>query len=255
MEYISHSDYTKMLKGFGKEVPKEMLKESLEKEGNAFTAGLAKAKKGETFKVNGKAVKDTSGYDDSNVKEATINDEYPESWKMREGDEMEEGINLPSPEMQATGPTIQTVESDQLNRFSALSPSERDQLKEYIESIKTIKQEISKLVSKVKPGAVMEADETIPAEVKPAYQDPSKHQKAGGDRTALVMKKGEMWEDGTDESGDDIEQTLDPKIHQALHKLIQILKAEGLDAEDIQMLVKHEIETAGQQAVMGQWDM
>ena len=318
MEYISHSDYTKMLKGFGKETPKEMLKEGVE-EGNAFTAGLAKAKKGETFKVDGKAVKDTSGYDDSNVKEASINDEYPESWKMREGDEashdratavaerlkergmdeeavhiylvddmnldnatatavidsvfygagqgpvsdyskrrradMDEGINLPSPEMQATGQTIVTAESDQLNRFSALSPDEREQLKEYIQSIKTIKQEISKLVSKAKPGTMMEAEETIPAEVKPTYQDPSKKQKAGGDRTALVMKKGEMWEDGTDESGDDIEQTLDPKIHQALHKLIQILKAEGLDAEDIQMLVKHEIETAGQQAVMGQWDM
>lgn len=298
MEYISHSDYTKMLKGFGKETPKEMLKESLEKEGNAFTAGLAKAKKGETFKVDGKAVKDTSGYDDPSVKEATINDEYPESWKMREGDEAshdratavaerlkaqgmdeesvyiylvddmnldnataqavcdsvfgtKEGLNLPSPEMQATGQTIVTAENDQLNRFSALSPDEREQLKEYIESIKTIKQEISKLVSKVKPGAVVETEEKIPAEVKPAYQDPSKHQKAGGDRTALVMKKAEMWED--DEASDEFK--LDPKLHQVLHKLVAALKKSGLDAEDIQLLVKHEMEKKGEEAVMGQWDM
>jgi hypothetical protein len=151
--------------------------------------------------------------------------------------------------MQATGPTIQTVESDQTNRFSALSPSEREQLKEYIESIKTIKQEISKLVGKAKPGTMMETEETIPAEVKPTYQDPSKKQKAGGDRTALVMKKGEMWED------DAAEPTISPKLHTIVSKLIAALKAEGLDDEDIQMLVKHEIETVGQQDVMGQWDM
>lgn len=40
-----------------------------EVEGNAFTAGLAKTKKGGTFKLGGKKVKDTSNYDDSSVKE------------------------------------------------------------------------------------------------------------------------------------------------------------------------------------------
>ena len=65
MEYISHEDYKKMLTGFGKEVPKAKLNEGLEKEGNAFTAGLAKTKKGGEFKVGDKAVKDTSNYDSS----------------------------------------------------------------------------------------------------------------------------------------------------------------------------------------------
>ena len=50
MEYISHTDYTKMLNNFGKEAKQALNESSLEKEGNAFTAGLAKAKKGETFK-------------------------------------------------------------------------------------------------------------------------------------------------------------------------------------------------------------
>jgi len=64
-EYISHVDYKKMMENFKKGTPKKMLKEGLEKEGNAFTAGLAKAKKGEKFKVGDKAVKDTSNYDAS----------------------------------------------------------------------------------------------------------------------------------------------------------------------------------------------
>lgn len=44
-----------------------------EKEGNAFTAKLAKTKKGDTFEIGGKKVKDTSNYDDSSVKEKKMN--------------------------------------------------------------------------------------------------------------------------------------------------------------------------------------
>jgi len=227
-----------MLNNLGKEAKQALNESSLEKEGNAFTAGLAKAKKGETFKVDGKTVKDTSGYDNPSVKENTdaeldstlsnlatrlkgqtlpydkleqiaaalekqgheINarylqdylkkhdvkvneydykDNYPGSWGYREGEMKDEGLNLPSPDMQATGPTIQTVEGAAYN-FSVLSPSEREQLKEYINSIKTIKEEIKKLVSKAKPGANMESD-------------------MGGDRTGLVMTKDTMSENGEEE--------------------------------------------------------
>jgi hypothetical protein len=62
MEYISHEDFKGFMDKLQAETPKGMLKESVE-EGNAFTAGLAKAKKGEEFKVDGKTVKDTSNYD------------------------------------------------------------------------------------------------------------------------------------------------------------------------------------------------
>ena len=60
-----------------------------------------------------------------------------------------------------------------------------------------------------------------------------------------------MWED--DEASDEFK--LDPKLHQVLHKLVAALKKSGLDAEDIQLLVKHEMEKKGEEAVMGQWDM
>ena len=65
MSYISHVDYKSMMENFKKGAPKQMLNEELEQEGNAFTAGLAKAKKGQEFKVGGKSVKDTSNYDSS----------------------------------------------------------------------------------------------------------------------------------------------------------------------------------------------
>lgn len=83
------------------------------------------------------------------------NAKYPNSWQ--------EGLNLPSPDMQATGPTIQTVEEDGHNaayNFSGLSQTEREQLKEFIESVKTIKQEISKLLEKAKGGVKMEGGNT-----------------------------------------------------------------------------------------------
>lgn len=48
--------------------PKSMLKEAVE-EGNAFTAALAKTPKGGKAKVDGQEITDTSGYDDSSVKE------------------------------------------------------------------------------------------------------------------------------------------------------------------------------------------
>ncbi len=164
MKYISHTDYTSILKNFGKSSAQQLNESSLEKEGNAFTAGLAKAKKGETFKVDGKTVKDTSAYDDASVKkEYDYKDNYPGSWGYREGEMKDEGLNLPSPDMQATGPTIQTVEEDGHNaayNFSALSPDQRNQLKEYIKSMKTIKEEIAKLLGKAKGGVKMEGGNT-----------------------------------------------------------------------------------------------
>jgi hypothetical protein len=54
-----------MMENFKKGAPKQMLNEELEQEGNAFTAGLAKAKKGQEFKIGDKSIKDTSNYDSS----------------------------------------------------------------------------------------------------------------------------------------------------------------------------------------------
>lgn len=108
MSYISHEDYKNFMGKFQKETPKGMLKENV-KEGNAFTAALAKTKKGGKAKVDGKEVTDTSNYDDPSVKEYGYADNYPGSWGYNEG------LN-PAP-LQATGPTISTVEEDHMEPF------------------------------------------------------------------------------------------------------------------------------------------
>ena len=298
MEYISHEDYKKMLGSFGKEVPKKALnemhtmekqdgpkefhkmpadiEEDLEKEGNAFTAGLAKTKKGGEFKVGNKSFKDRTNYDASikegseNVdivfskynspllkalvlragnkedvdahnavdrilrtiaKELGLKSDYPymedemfsgnyspkeavayakemfaseledgkldeyqfdqmypddpgpfegldaklkeflakeddTNWEAIDNDEaeenetdngIEEDVNLPS--SQATGPSIEETRRP----LSHLSPEERDQLRQYVETIKTVKEQINKMVNK--PGM-----------------------EEGGDMTGLVMR-------------------------------------------------------------------
>lgn len=166
MEYISHEDFKSLMGKFQKETPKGVLKEAVE-EGNAFTAALAKTKKGQKAKVDGHEITDTSSYDDPTVKEGNdevdqrlekiadlhkgkkidfetiekiadalkakgheVNaryvqqflsqhgvgmneygyaDQYPGAWPFRE-EEMEEGLHMPP--LQATGPTVDTVEED-----------------------------------------------------------------------------------------------------------------------------------------------
>ena len=209
MEYISHEDYKKILGSFGKEAPKKALNEmhtmqkddgpsefqrlpadfdeGLEKEGNAFTAGLAKTKKGGEFKVGNKSFKDKTNYD-APVNEYQFDQMYPDdpgpfegldaklkeflakeddtNWEAIDNDEaeenetdngIEEDINLPS--SQATGPSIEETRRP----LSHLSPEERDQLRQYVETIKTVKEQINKMVNK--PGM-----------------------EEGGDMTGLVMR-------------------------------------------------------------------
>lgn len=273
-EYISHEDYKKMLGSFGKQTPKSALnemhtmekedgprefhklpadvEEGLEKEGNAFTAGLAKTKKGGEFKVGNKKFKDKTNYDapmneyqfdqmypddpgpfENSNKFASFSDDHgwfddkdrqhkdfdfdydeeeyndlpslhakhgdtnwfakgPEgerffnkykdmyggplkvrirkeddvNWDRmddeeadenetdngieetikefltRESIEMEEDINLPS--SQPTGPSIEETRRP----LSHLSAEERDQLRQYVETIRTVKEEINKMINK-----------------------------------------------------------------------------------------------------------
>jgi len=393
MEYISHEDFKGFMNKLQANTPKGMLQEihklehdgaeefhklpvdlegsgmneELENEGNAFTAGLAKAKKGEKFKVDGKTVKDTSNYDAS-MEEASYTDNYEGSWGYREGageetsdgshmsnpdtvakivakkhgaelkplfdkyqasheqymqdirakkpnqqelakahnaivkafqnqaiswaghEMLEAGMNktkvdnllsgygyfedwlmdyisavnkelkgvaegLHMPPLQATGQTI-VANEDQTNRFSVLSPSEREQLKEYINSVKTIKQEISKLLEKAgMSGKIMESnkeeDENVPAERKPVYNEPTKKSKPGGNRTGLVMTKAEMWEG-------EGERSLSDKLHSTFAKVtdlaIKELVASGLDPMEAVSFLKHEIEEKAKQATMSQYD-
>lgn len=128
-------------------------------------------------------------------------------------DEMEEGINLPS--SQPTGPSIQEKRS----RLAHLTSEERDQLKQYVETIKTVKEEIKKMVGK-------------------------KDMEEGGDNTNLIMQPTTVSEEGGGEH-DEIESNLDPKIHDAFHKVagmaVKSLIKAGIEPDQIKAFFQHEI--------------
>ena len=137
--------------------------------------------------------------------------------KMVKGEDMEEGLN-PAP-FQATGPTIQTVE-EKKNKFAHLTVEEREQLRQYVETIKTIKEQIKKMTNK------SEMEE-------------------GGDMTNLVMKPTTMSEEGEVDAHEDIESKIDPKLHDTFHKVLdmvtkQLLNA-GVEESQVQEFLKHEV--------------
>jgi len=204
--------------------------------------------------------------------------------KRSEGD-MEEGLHMPP--LQATGQTIQTVEevTNETNPpygFPVLSPDERKQLADYIKSVKTIKSEIAKLLEKAgKDSKIMESDKAgyvkggeiknkrkehdikHPAATKPHYQEPSHKSKPGGNRTGLVLKKGEMWEDkhepDMDPKHQEMESNIDPKLHDVLHKvadkIIGELVSAGFTRHEALMFLDHEIAEKGEEAKMAQYDL
>ena len=342
MSYISHTSYTKMLEAFGKQSTKGILKEDIKKEGNAFTAGLAKTKKGGEFKVGNKKFKDKTNYDAS-IKEEMIEGEYDTTdrydqpydifyingepyvesidmyqfgdqvaypnqkiafkekgrwvkavvtsikgddrhhfnglklrvadpgtrsdgdYRMDEEGEVDEyrfdqmypddpgpfeGLN-PAP-LQAIGQTIMRKESTDYN-FSVLSQTERDQLKEYIKSLKTIKEEINKLMGKAK-GVEEGGDMTnlLMKELGPAAMqaagDPGEE---AGYRGSLVKRRGTA-------SPEEVEKKVSPEMHSKVHKTLDALRAaleaDGLEGWEIEMFIKHEIEKKGGEATMGQHD-
>ena len=146
-------------------------------------------------------------------------------------EDVEEGLN-PAP-FQATGPTIQTVEAK--HDIAKLKSEERDQLKQYIETIRTVKEEISKMLNKTK-------------------------MKEGGDNTNLIMKPSTVSEDETEEGGDKheaIEKALGPKhqvIHSAIDKIIQTVKDSGFSEGDAALFLQHEIEEKAKEYTMSQYD-
>ena len=136
---------------------------------------------------------------------------------IEEGDDMEEGLN-PAP-FQATGPTIQTVE-EKKNKFAHLTSEERDQLRQYVETIRTVKEQIKKMTEK------SEMEE-------------------GGDMTNLVMKPTTMSEDGEVDAHEEIESKINPKLHDTFHKVLDMVTKQLLDAgfEESQVgeFLKHEV--------------
>jgi hypothetical protein len=173
-----------------------------------------------------------------------------------------EGLHMPP--LQATGQTIIANEDQAPFGMSVLSPDERKQLKEFIESYKTIKKEIAALLEKAgKDPKIMEnakkmGDEAVPAERPAHYNDPTKTPKhkpsnLGGDRTGLVMTKAEMWEgEGS------VEKALGEKLHSTFNKVTQMaikqIVADGFDPSEAVNFLKMEIEEKAKEATMGQYD-
>ena len=177
--------------------------------------------------------------------------------------DMEEGLNMPP--LQATGQTIVTNEDQAPYSFEALSPDERKQLKEYIDSYKTIKREITNLLEKAgKSGKIMEGreeDEAVPAARPARYNEPTRTPKhnpsnLGGNRTGLVMTKAEMWEG---EENGTIADSLGEKLHSTFSKVtdmaIKQLVADGWDEDQAISFLQAEIEEKGKEATMSQYDM
>ena len=173
-----------------------------------------------------------------------------------------EGLHMPP--LQATGQTIMANEEQAPFGMSVLSPDERKQLKEFIESYKTIKKEIATLLEKAgKDPKIMEnakkmGDEAVPAERPAHYNDPTKTPKhnpsnLGGDRTGLVMTKAEMWE-----GEESIEKALGEKLHSTFNKVTQMaikqIVADGFDPSEAVNFLKMEIEEKAKQATLGQYD-
>ena len=148
---------------------------------------------------------------------------------MRDSIVKREGINLPS--SQATGQTLK----EKTNSLAHLTSEERDQLRQYVETIKTVKSEIKKMVGK---------------------QD----MEEGGDTTGLVMKPTTVSEDDMEQGGDkheDIEKALGAKhqvIHNAIDKIIQTVKDSGFSEGDAALFLQHEIEEKAKQYATSQYD-
>jgi hypothetical protein len=177
---------------------------------------------------------------------------------------MAEGLHMPP--LQATGQTIIANEEQAPFGMSVLSPDERKQLKEFIESYKTIKKEIAGLLSKAgKDPKIMEGfnikkeqDEEVPAERSAHYNEPTKTPKhnpsnLGGNRTGLVMTKAEMWE-----GEESIEKALGEKLHSTFNKVTQMaikqIVADGFDPSEAISFLKMEIEEKAKEATMAQYD-
>ena len=171
-----------------------------------------------------------------------------------------EGLHMPP--LQATGQTIIANEDQAPFGMSVLSPDERKQLKEFIESYKTIKKEIATLLEKAgKNPKIMEGreeDEEVPAERPAHYNEPTKTPKhnpsnLGGNRTGLVMTKAEMWE-----GEESIEKALGEKLHSTFNKVTQMaikqIVADGFDPSEAVSFLKMEIEEKAKEATMGQYD-
>lgn len=220
----------------------------------------------EIIKAMAEVMKQEAGYTDREIRYYLRYEEdfIPDLLQALKDSEIEEGLHMPP--LQATGQTIMANEDQAPFGMSVLSPDERKQLKEFIESYKTIKKEIASLLEKAgKDPKIMEnlnikkaEDEKVPAERPAHYNEPTKTPKhkssnLGGNRTGLVMTKAEMWE-----GEESIEKAIGEKLHSTFNKVTQMaikqIVADGFDPSEAVNFLKMEIEQKAKEATMGQYD-
>lgn len=117
--------------------------------------------------------------------------------------------------------------------FEVLSPSEREQLKEYIEAARTIRKEIAKLAAK--------AGKKIKTE--------------GGDMSNLTMGPSITSEGASHETIEKIEARIPEKVYTASVLTIKALRKAGLTDGEIKMFLEHEMEEIAKQAIDAQYDL
>jgi hypothetical protein len=259
----SHNDYMQAIRQYDNKDPKF-------REITAAHNKLVKDFQGNAINLAGEEML-ASGMSKVEVRNLLSGYGYFEDWLPdyistlhKELGDVAEGLHMPP--LQATGQTIMANEDQAPFGMSVLSPDERKQLKEFIESYKTIKKEIANLLEKAgKNPKIMEGlnikkeqDEEVPAERPAHYNEPTKTPKhnpsnLGGNRTGLVMTKAEMWEgEGS------IEKAIGEKLHSTFNKVTQMaikqIVADGFDPSEAVSFLKMEIEEKAKEATLGQYD-
>lgn len=142
-----------------------------------------------------------------------------------------EGLN-PAP-MQATGQALkENTATNPPYGFDVLSPDEKKQLEEYIESVKTIQKEIVKLAAKAGKKVKME----------------------GGDTTGRIMTPSVTSEGASHEEIEKIESRIPEKLYTVAERVIEELRKAGLNDGEIKMFLNHEIEEKAKEAAMDQYE-
>ena len=159
MSYIDQEDYNNLLKNFAKGTPKGLLQENyIDLRPIGTFEGVATSM-GSVYKQYDNA---TSMEEAEEVGMRSVKAGIDKNPKVTKADfipaaKKNEGLNLPSDDMQATGPTIQTVEGHQLKN---LSQPELEELKNYIESVKITNGAIRELLNKAKTPKMESGDNT-----------------------------------------------------------------------------------------------
>jgi len=281
MSYISHEDYKNLISCFQANSPKGILKEAVE-EGNAFTAALAKTKKGDKLQIGGKKVTDTSNYDDGSVREygytdSTVEEDYMKPFKLpkrtdtskldydpdasrfepdymkaageEDDDEDEENFDFDEDDIISSSDDITKSFKKSIARDKERYPFLRENQASY--SFSTLSPDENKQLSEY-----IDSIKTIKKEIAKLATKAGKKVKAeGGDMTGRTMNRSVTSEASSNEKIKNIEKKISEKLYSASEKIIKHLRKSGLTPGEIKMFLNHETEEMAKKAADAQYDL